>query len=154
MQSYFIVISLQSFSPKKSFHTDLFIFNVLLWLIFYFILFYVVLFYFIFWLHPQHAEVPRPGIEPMPQQWPKPQQWQSQILNTLSHQGTPSLTLFISPWLYSQTFWNGSHSIFDAYWLSSNLCFSSLLSIQKTEFSLCHTIQTAPCKVIADLLTP
>lgn len=27
---------------------------------------------FIFWLSPQHAEVLRPGIEPIPQQWPKP----------------------------------------------------------------------------------
>ena len=31
--------------------------------------------------HPQHAEVPWPGIKPVPQQWPKPQLWQCQILN-------------------------------------------------------------------------
>ena len=33
--------------------------------------------------------LPGPGIEPMPQLQPKPQQWQCQILNLLSHQGTP-----------------------------------------------------------------
>ena len=32
---------------------------------------------FFFFPHQQHAEVPRPGIEPTPQQWPKPQHWQS-----------------------------------------------------------------------------
>ena len=36
-----------------------------------------------------HEEVPRLGIEPIPQQWLKPQQWQHQVLNPLSHQGTP-----------------------------------------------------------------
>ena len=38
--------------------------------------------------HPQHAEVPRLGIEP------EPQQWQHQILNLLSHQGTPQMSPF------------------------------------------------------------
>ena len=33
-----------------------------------------------FWLHPWHAEVPGPGIKPMPQQWLEPLQWQCQIL--------------------------------------------------------------------------
>ena len=41
------------------------------------------LFFFFFWLHPQHAEVPGPGIELCPLQWP------SQILNLLSYQGAP-----------------------------------------------------------------
>ena len=40
-----------------------------------------------------HMEVPRPGIQPVPQQWPKPKQWQHQVLNPLSHQGTPKLLL-------------------------------------------------------------
>ena len=40
------------------------------------------LFFFFFFFWP-HAEVPRPGIEP------KPQQWQCQIVSPLSHQGTP-----------------------------------------------------------------
>ena len=35
------------------------------------------------WLCPRHVEVPGPGIEPVPQKWP------CQILNLLSHQGTP-----------------------------------------------------------------
>ena len=37
----------------------------------------------VLWVHsflggacPRHAEVPRPGIEPIPQQWPKLEQWQ------------------------------------------------------------------------------
>ena len=34
-------------------------------------------------LHPQHMEIPKPGIKP------KPQQWQCQILNPLCHHGTP-----------------------------------------------------------------
>lgn len=33
------------------------------------------------WLYLQHAEVPRPGIEPASQMWLKPLQWQWQILN-------------------------------------------------------------------------
>ena len=38
-------------------------------------------------LHPGYAEVPRPGIEPVPQLEPEPQQWQHWILNPLNHQG-------------------------------------------------------------------
>ena len=53
-------------------------------------------------------DVQRPGIEPAPQQWARQQQWQCQILNPLSHQGTPSsLTLYC----FFQTFflWNIIH---------------------------------------------
>ena len=39
---------------------------------------FVFIFIF-FWLHPQHAEVPRPGIKS------GPQQWQCWILNPLNH---------------------------------------------------------------------
>ena len=46
-------------------------------------------FFFLFFLLPQHAEVPWPGIEPAPQQWPEPQQWQHQTPIPLNHQGTP-----------------------------------------------------------------
>ena len=35
-------------------------------------------------------EVPGLGIKPVPQQQPEPQQKQHQILNPLSHQGTPN----------------------------------------------------------------
>ena len=42
-----------------------------------------------FCLLPQNSKLPRPGIKPAPQQQPKPLQWQWQILNPLSHQGTP-----------------------------------------------------------------
>lgn len=42
----------------------------------------------LYWSHPQHVEVPGPGIEATPQQWPEPQQGQWQIFNPLTHQGT------------------------------------------------------------------
>ena len=50
-------------------------------------------FFFFFLLHPWHADVPEPGIEPMPQQWPKLLQWQLQILNPCSHKITPIVVL-------------------------------------------------------------
>ena len=59
--------------------------------------------FFFFWLHPWNAEVPEQGIEAEPQQWtdpqqwPDPQQWQQQILNLLSHQGTPYSQDFCVP---------------------------------------------------------
>ena len=46
-----------------------------------------------FWSHQWHVEVPAPGIELMSQQWLESQQWQCQILNPLSHQGTPETQL-------------------------------------------------------------
>lgn len=46
--------------------------------------------FFFFWLCWWHVEVPRPRIEPMPQQWPN---W---ILNPLSHQGTPNFASLAS----------------------------------------------------------
>ena len=42
------------------------------------------------WPQPQHAEVPRPGIEPKPQQWSEPEQWQCQVLNHYE-KGTPKM---------------------------------------------------------------
>ena len=47
-------------------------------------------FFFFFWLHPWHAEVPRPGIKPLPQQQ------QCQIFNPLSHKGTPETFFFLN----------------------------------------------------------
>ena len=41
-------------------------------------------FFFFFWPHLWHGEVPRPGTEPLSQQW------QCQILSLLSLQGTPT----------------------------------------------------------------
>ena len=40
-----------------------------------------------FWLHLQHAEIPRVEIKPAPQQQPKLMQWPSQILKPLWHKG-------------------------------------------------------------------
>ena len=75
------------------------------------------------WLHPRHVEVPRPGIEPAPQQRPEPLRWQCWIVNPLCHKGTPILWLFfmvsleawkllrfdelqfIHVFLYRQCFW-------------------------------------------------
>ena len=44
---------------------------------------------FIFGFTLWHVEVPGPGIKPVPQQQPKPLKWHHQILNPLSHKGTP-----------------------------------------------------------------
>ena len=46
-------------------------------------IFIFIFLFFYFWLHPRHVGVPRPGIEP------KPQQGQGRILNLLSHMRTP-----------------------------------------------------------------
>lgn len=46
-------------------------------------------------LCPWHTEVPRPGIEPLPEQLPRPQ-WQHWIPNLLFHKGTPSLALAVT----------------------------------------------------------
>ena len=51
--------------------------------------------YSFFWPCPQHAEVPRPGIKPLPQQQHSPQKWQCQILMPLGHQGTPISSFYI-----------------------------------------------------------
>ena len=48
--------------------------------------------FFFFWPCPQHVKVLGPGIEPAPHQQPEPQKWQHQILNLLSHRGTPWAT--------------------------------------------------------------
>ena len=45
-------------------------------------------FVWFFWLQPRQAEVPKPGIKLVPQQW------QHRILNPLSHQGT-RLSLYV-----------------------------------------------------------
>lgn len=57
---------------------------------------FVVLFLFSFWLCPQPVKVPRPGIQPIPQQQPKLRQGQSWILNPLCHKRTPTWQVFIS----------------------------------------------------------
>lgn len=67
-------------------------------------------FFLSFWLHSRHAEVPAPGIEPLPQQYPEPQ-WCNPGSLILHHQGTPllnswgrpstNLRNFFSMWLFS-----------------------------------------------------
>ena len=56
---------------------------------------------------PGPVEVPGPEIKPVPQQWPELWQWQGQILNPLSHQGTPGVGILGRPWritgLWTQT---------------------------------------------------
>ena len=49
---------------------------------------------FFFRPSPRNAEDPRPWIKTAPLQWSAPQQWQHQILNLLSHQGTPKTAVF------------------------------------------------------------
>ena len=46
---------------------------------------------FFFLAMPQHADVPRPGIEPVPQQQPKVLQGQHWILNLMHHKRIPKL---------------------------------------------------------------
>ena len=48
-----------------------------------------------FCLCPWHAEVPGPGVKPVPQQCPKPLQRQGLIFNVLSQQGTPHFFLSV-----------------------------------------------------------
>ena len=52
--------------------------------------------FFPFWPHPWHAEVSGPRIEL------EPQQWQCQILNPVSHQGTPLMGILDdkTPWSF------------------------------------------------------
>ena len=54
----------------------------------------VKLHFLFFWSGLLHAEVPEPGIRPTPQYGPKLLHWQWQILNPLSHQGTPKVTFW------------------------------------------------------------
>ena len=50
---------------------------------------------FFFWLFPRHAEVPGPGIEPMPQQWSEIQQWEhGSLLNWNEPQECHDLRIF------------------------------------------------------------
>lgn len=54
-------------------------------------------YYYYFWgPHPQHAEIPRVGMEPTPPQW------QRQIFNLLRHQGTPTVGFFKNTLLKSR----------------------------------------------------
>ena len=49
-----------------------------------------------FWLHLQHVEVSRPGVESEPQKRPEPHQ----TLNPLSHKGTPRVCpILTSVWV-------------------------------------------------------
>ena len=75
--------------PEKIFLFKFFLFCHKIWI---YITLYRIRIVF-FFPYPQHAEVPRPGIKPMPQQWPKPLQWQCWILNPLYHKGTRIILL-------------------------------------------------------------
>ena len=46
--------------------------------------------------HPKQMEVPRPGMEPTPQQQPQPLQWQCWVLSPLSHKRTPPFLKILS----------------------------------------------------------
>ena len=47
-----------------------------------------------FWPCLWHADIPKPGIKPVPQQPPEPQKWQLWILNSLCHKGAPCTYIF------------------------------------------------------------
>ena len=55
---------------------------------------------FFIWPHPQHVEVPQPGIKPVSQQW------QHQILNWLNHLGIP---LYFFYYLFIYFYFLGPH---------------------------------------------
>lgn len=50
---------------------------------------------FFFPPHSQHEELPRPGMEPSPQQWAEPEWWQCGVLNPLHHGGIPVSSLIL-----------------------------------------------------------
>ena len=98
--------------------------------------------FFFFWLHPQYAEVPRPGIKPTPQ-W-----WQHQILNLVSHQGTPHCNFFFFKVLNQtcnlmvtsrirfhcatmgtphRNFWHSAFSRLQGTWVCQKFCSASQL---------------------------
>ena len=56
----------------------------------------------LFWLHPGHEEVPRPGIKHAPQQQPQLLQWQRWILNPLCHKRTPKALIISKKILINQ----------------------------------------------------
>ena len=94
-------------------------------LYFLFTVIYVSINSLFFWPHPWHAEVPRPGIEPLPQEWPVQHQWQCQILNLLSPQGTPqqpflipSVFLLLPFWTWCLLDWAG---LFHCFFLPGDL---------------------------------
>ena len=60
-----------------------------------FLITYILLPFF-FWLYLRHVEVPRPGIEPIPQLPPVSQLWQCRIPNLLHHIGTSYFIAFLS----------------------------------------------------------
>ena len=53
-------------------------------------------FFFLFWPHLRPAEIPGPGIEPVPKQWPELLRWQWWILNPLCHKRTSCLVSSVS----------------------------------------------------------
>ena len=71
--------------------------------------FFFFLFSFFFWLHPEHVEVPGPGITPMLQLQPVQQLQQLWVLNPLCHKGTPrDSSLCFWSWSY---FYMRHHSL-------------------------------------------
>ena len=55
-----------------------------------------------FWPHPQHMEIPRPGIKPTLQQQPRVIEWWRWILNLLCHKRTSQQSIFIH---FSYQYW-------------------------------------------------
>ena len=74
---------------------------------YYFFAALVTIIIIIFWPCPQHVEIHRPGIKPVPQQWPKLLQWQHWILKLLHHRRAPS---YFSWWTTYVT--NGGLEVF------------------------------------------
>ena len=91
-----------------------------------------------FWLCPWYAEVPKPGIKPAPQQW------QCQILNLLSHEGSPVASFFMASPAYlffhvnfsAWYFW----TLYQVYWLIWEELVISSSETSRVELSSCHSL--------------
>ena len=91
-----------------------------------------LIFFFLFWLYPQHAEVPRPGTKSTLELWPVPQLQQSQILKLVCQKGTPIcfLALYWSSYSVNPLFQVQSASLLPSLWIPYQVdCLSPYIKI-------------------------
>ena len=91
-----------------------------------------------------HVEVPGPEIEPMPQQWPEPLRCQCQILNPLSHQGTPKRPFKMSHTSRNVEFTpNSLYRIFNKWWVNK-----SNGNNEKEIFNIVNSIRSSVYRIV------
>ena len=71
----------------------------------YFVYYFVYISFIFFGCACGMWKFPRPGIEPMPQQWPGLLQWQHWILNPLYHKETPTFPILLMIFPHSISCW-------------------------------------------------